>query len=528
MPDWLLLLPLLFPLFGALAGTPIPFKRAISARQWFAPCFITIEIALVLVNAAPGTHHLSISSWGLASFAVALQMDGITQLLLLTMLVPLAAVWLVAPPRQPDAFPTLVLTAAILLAAADGVVAVLIAWTLLDLTVFAWRLARDIERATALRSLAIGSFAGMIFLGGAILLPAHPAEGAMLIGLALWARLGLFPFHPLLPARGAGEYDLWFARGIPILAAANLWLHWSALRVAAPYPLVGVLAGATCIVAAIWVWRTSDAPHALGIGASSALALVPLSIAYGGNAGTALALWQVLAIAFALALGDLAQRWHAENRNHYPRLVWFLGLLTLAGLPLTPAFLGRLGLYVALIDSGEWLLLILAGLSTLMILTPLWNLGLAIRGSEARMPTRVEYAGLTLALLAFTALAFAPMLITSALGPGVAESADRALERVVRIANLPSVIVGILVLVLPVAGSLVLRLLVRAYRPGTRSFAVRLARATELEWLERGLSHIGFQVGTIARSVLTLTEENPTVWILFVSLWVAIFIAIAR
>jgi len=38
-----------------------------------------------------------------------------------------------------------------LLAAADSFAAALIAWTLLDVALFIWRLARDIERATALR-----------------------------------------------------------------------------------------------------------------------------------------------------------------------------------------------------------------------------------------------------------------------------------------------------------------------------------------------------------------------------------------
>ena len=204
MPDWILLAPIFFPLIAALILSPLASRLTITLRQWIALGFLVIEIALALLNIAPGAHRFNISNWGLASFALTLRMDGITQLLLLTMFVPLAALWLVAPPRQPfDFFPILVLTAAMLLAAADGIVAALLAWTLLDLALFIWRLARDIERATALRSLAIGLLAGMIFFAGATLLTTRPSDGALLIGLALWARLGLFPFHPFFQPAGA-------------------------------------------------------------------------------------------------------------------------------------------------------------------------------------------------------------------------------------------------------------------------------------------------------------------------------------
>ena len=529
MSDWILLSPLLLPPVGALLLTSIGSRLTLRTRQRLALGFLAVEIALILLNIAPGSHHLTISNWGLASFTIALQMDGITQLLLLTMFVPLVALWLVAPPHHPfDLYAILVLTAAILLAAADGLVTVLIAWTLLDLALFVWRLARDIERATALRSFAIGLFAGMIFLAGAILLAPRPTEGAMLIAFALWARLGLFPFHPLLPARGADEFDLWFARGIPLIAAANLWLHWSAFHVIAPYTLIGILTGVTLGITAIWIWRAVDAMHVVRIGVTFALALVPLSIAFGGDAGVALALWQTLALTFALALFEIAQRWRAENRNHYPRLIWILGLLALAGLPLTPAFLGRIGLDVAMAASGEWLLLLLTFVTTLIVFTPLWHLGLALSGSEAREPTRVEYTGLGVALFTFAALAFAPMIVAYALAPGVGESAERAVDRVIRTNDVLGVAIGAVVLILPVILAFVLRGRVREYRPSARAFASRLARLGDLDWLERAASRIGFQMGIVARNAFTITEENPTVWILLVSLWVAIFIAIAR
>lgn len=529
MPDWILLLPIGFPLIGALVLLPLASRLTIVRQQWLALGFLVIEIGCLLLNIAPGSHRLSISNWELASFVFALQMDGLTQLLLLTIFILLAARWLVAPPHQPfDFWATLVLTAALLLAAADSFPAVFIAWTLLDLALFVWRLVRDIDRATTLRGLAIGLLTGMAFFAGAILLPSRPSDGAWLIALALWARLGLFPFHSLLPTRGAGEFDLWFARGIPLIAASNLWLHWSAFHVAMPIPLVGVLAGISLVVAAIWVWRATDTTMAVNVGVSHALALVPLSIAWGGEIGIALALWQVLAIAFALAFFEIAQCWRAENHHHYPRLVWCLGLLALAGLPLTPAFLGRIGLYTVLLESGEWLLWLLAFVTTLIILAPLWNLGLAQKGAELREPTRVEYTGLALVLLAFAALAFAPMIIAPVLAPSVGEAAERALDRVVRPSDGLGVGVSALGLILPVILAFFARVLVSETHPSPHSFVARLARISDLEWLEDAASRIGAQLGVATRNVFMIMEENPTVWILLIGLWVAILISIAR
>ncbi|MCI0476093.1 MAG: hypothetical protein L0Y55_07580 [Anaerolineales bacterium] len=525
MPDWILLLPIGFPAIGALILVPLIARVNSAARQWLALGFLAAEIALLLVNIAPGSHRLVLSNWELAAFTLALQMDGITQLLLLTMFIPLVALWLIAPPSRVDPFALLIVSAAILLAAADGAIALLVAWTILDLALLAWRLTREIERATALRSLAIGLLSGLIFFAGAITLTARPADGALLIALALWARLGLFPFHPLLPSRGADEFDLWFARGIPLIAAANLWLHWSAFQVAAPYTLIGILASANSIVAAFWIWRAPDATRALSVGAQHAFALVPLSIAFGGEAGVACALWQTLAIAFALALGEIAQRWRAENRNYYPRLVWFLALLALAGLPLTPAFLGRIGLYVALTETGEWFFLALAFATTLIIFAPLWNWALTLRGSELREPTRVEYAGLVVVLLPFAALAFAPLLLAPALG--IHTSAERALDRVIRTNNVLGVLIGAVVLILPIIGVYFVR--ARAEnRPGARSFIARLSRVGDLEWLERAAIRWGSRIGALTRGAFTITEENPTVWILLAGLWIAIFIAVAR
>ena len=547
--DWVLLLPILFPILGAVLITPIAPRIPARIRPWLSIIFLAIEITLIAVNAAPGRHRLVVSEWTLASFAVVLQMDGVTWLLLLTMFVPLVALWLIAAPRKSfDPLAILVLTAAILLTCAGNLVTAYIAWTLLDVSMFFWRLGRNIERDTALRGIAIGQTTGLILFAGAILIASNQLnEGVILVAIAFWARLGQFPFHFLLPTRGADTSDLWFARGIPLIAASNLWLHWSMVGVSAPSALIGALATLAIIASVIWIWRastptssasqiqsdTSDASMELPTRAASvaimpAFAVVPVMIAFGGGAGVAMGLWLTLAAVIALALFEIAKRWRADNLNRWNRLIWFAALVSLAGLPLTPAFLGRLGVYVALWESNNGIIMLLIGAAMLLILAPMWNIGFALKGGELREPTRVEYSGLVIIVLACAALSFLPMLITRSLGSAISESYERSIDLVIRTNDTPGVGLGIVTLILPVIGSYFLSTWLHRFRPRPGALILRTARFIDLDWSERIASAIGLWFSAAARTGAAIAEENPVVWILFIAMWVAIFIVIAQ
>ncbi len=540
MPDWILLVPILFPLVGALALALAQPRVSARARPWLPLVFLAMEILAILVNIAPGNHSFTISTWSQASFSIALQLDGVSLLLLLTLFVPFLALWLIAPPAQTPRgarrspfglFPVLVLTAAVLLTASANLITAYLTWVVLDLTVFAWRLAYDIERETALRTLALSQVAAFMLLAGALAHSANAqptAASASLIALAFWARLALFPFQWTLPTRGTDLSDLWLSRGVPLLAAANLWLRWATLNIDAPATLIGALTAAAIIAAAIWIWREEQPTRAIVVSVAQSMTFVPLAIAFGGNAAVAFALWLTLGTVIAIALFETAQRWRAENRNRYPRLIWFAGILALAGLPLTPAFLGRVGVYVSLWETGQWLLLLVASATTMLTLAPLWNLGFELSSAENREPTRVEYAGLGVLVATFAALALAPMLIAHALAPGVGDAAERAIDRVIRTSDAPGVAIGFALLILPVVGSYWMRGAARDFRPRANSPILRAARLLDLDWLARGLTAIGYRLGALARGASTIAEENPTIWILLAGLWIAIFISIAR
>lgn len=540
MPDSILLLPILLPLVLAPVFAWIA-RRAEHTRHALTILFFILEISAILVNIAPGSHRLVISTWQAAAFSIALQMDGIAILLALTTSILLLTLWLAAPPapishgrgRDPFDFPTvLVFSAALLLIAAEGLLAICFALTLLDLSLFVWRLAHNIERETAARSLVVGLFAGLILVAGALLIgTARAAEhnGALLIALAFWARLGLFPFHSLLPTHGVDTSDLWYARAMPMLAASALWMRWQqTLTIAAPGDVIAWLALATFIITLVWIWREEEPSRAVGVSTMHGFALVPLAVAFGGDAAPVFALWLALSAVFAFAFFETALRWRAENRNRWTRLLWFGGVIALAGPPLTPAFLGRVGVYVSLAENGQWLTLLLAALATLLLLAPLWNFAFALAGAEMRDPKRGESAALIIITLWFAALTFAPMLIANVLGAKVGEAADAAMLRVIWTNDLLGVLLGFVLLFVPLVASYWLRGSVRGLhlRPG--SPWMRVARWLDLTWLEHGVVSMGYRAGMTARNISTMAEENPTVWLLLVGLWVAILILAAR
>jgi hypothetical protein len=530
IPDWILLPPIFFPFFGALIFAFVAPRLPARARTGLPILFLIIELVLILVNIAPGTHRFAFAGWTPAAFNLALQLDGVTQLLVLTMTVPLVALWLIAPPRKPfDLLPIAVFSSAILLAAANNLLTVYLAASLLDLSIFVWRLVRDIERESAVRSLIVGQLSGLMFLAGILLLAAgQTAPGATLIALGLWARTSLYPFHYLLPTRGADAFDLWFARGIPLIAAANVWLHWSAWRVETPFTLIGILAIGVLIVAAFTLWREESPMRIANTGITQVIAFVPLAIAFGGNAVVALALWLTVSFAMASALFEIALRWRAENLNRWSRLIWFLGLFTLAGLPLTPAFLGRVGAYVALWQSNNGVVILLAGAVMLAILMPVWNIGFALKGSEPRNPSRIEYAGLSIVLIYFAVLVFVPMPLAQILGTAVGQSAERALDLVIRTDNVIGVVLSVIALFAPVFIAYGMNPLVLRLRPRTDSAYTIIARWIGLDWLAHLANAIMERTGRLARGLVSITEENPTVWLLFAALWVAIFAMLIR
>lgn len=529
MLDWLVLLPILsFPLGGFVIAIISP-RVSNHVRPWLPILLLVLEIGAVLVNILPSAHRIEISNWEPANFAIAFQADGVTILLLLLIFVQLLALQLFDLGRESlDPSGIFVIASAIILICAANLITVYFAWVLLDLSLFIRRQSREETRADAVRALSVSQLAGLVLFAGALFVSAgDQSTGGRLIALAFWARLGLFPFHWALPTTDLA-LDPLAIRAVPIIAGLSLWIRWRTWNVEAPAELVSALAAAALIAALIWIWREDEPSHTVGVSTAHAVALVPLAIVFGGDAALALTLWMTLGIALAFAMFEAGLRWRAGNQDRWARLVWFIGLLSLAGLPLSPAFLGRVGLYVSLWEAEQWLLLLIAGTATMLILAPLWNLWFALQGSERREPTRVEYAALELIGLVFVALTFAPTLIARVLGASASDSAERAIDRVIRTNDALSVSIGFATLIVPIILSLFLRRAMRGPHSKFESMTEHAARVIDLAWLAEWITRVGYALGTMAQNLSALAEENATVWILLVALWIAIFILIPR
>jgi hypothetical protein len=527
MPEWILLLPILFPIVGALIFKLV-LLRLPKYSQLLAILFLVLELAAILVNIAPGSHTLVLSAWQAASFSVMLQLDGVTLLVLLAMFVPLIAIWLIAPPQSAFGFlPTLVISAAVTLALSASTIAIYIAWAIFDLAIFAWQFAYHNEPGNNLRTLAVSQLAAFGVLMGAVLI-VSPSDAGLWLAIAFWARLAVFPFHWTLPMRGNDAHDLWLARGIPLLAASALWMRWAAFQTQVPSQTIGTLAAIALAAQILWMWREEIPMRAALIGAAYSVSFIPLAVAFDPEASIAYVLWLALSTAVALAFFEMAQRWRAENRNRYSRLLWFAGFFMLTGLPLTPAMLGRLGVYVALWENGQAVLLLWVSIASMWILAPLWNFGFDLKGTDSREPTRIEIAGLIVIGLAILALTIVPILIPYVFSPALGDATNRAIDRVIRTNDFLGVVMSVILLIVPIVASYGLRLLVPMFHVRPNSWLVRLGNFFELDWLERLAINLGTRISGMLSGAVTIAEENPTVWVLFVALWVAIFITIAK
>ncbi len=528
LPDSLFLLALVFPSLGALGGA-LAARRAPTAQRWLTMLLCAIEIALVSFVAAPGAHRAILSDWEAGGITFAFEIDGATFLLLITLLaVPILLALVQAAPAF-DAYAIFALNASIILLTAATPITVFFASATLDIAIFAWRMRRGIEAETATRSLAVGQIANIVFFAGAMLLLARfRNEGAQLIALALWGRAGLFPFHWLPLWRGSSSRDLWIARGAPLLAALNLWLHWRRWQADMPTELVGILAALALIGALLWMRQAEVPQRAVSIVPFFAAVLVPLVVAFGGDAALALGVWLTLGIAFSLVLFEIAMNWSPEQKTRWTRILWVAGLLALAGVPLTPAFLGQAGLYVSLWENGQGALLFLCAMTSLVVYGSVWRFGIGIQGSEPRNPYARERVALWLIFAAYFALPLISLPLGNAIGESLARATESALDRVIRTNNAPAVLGALALLFVPLLVSLFFALARGQVSARLDAILRALARLWHLDWFARPLAFSAYWMSALARNFLAMAEENPTVWILLIALWVVIFILVPR
>jgi NADH:ubiquinone oxidoreductase subunit 2 (subunit N) len=521
--DFLVVVPFLILMIGAIVVALVADKIPEPSRRWLTVGILTSAFAGILINMAPSTHYFAISTWDAASFSIALQFDGISFVLLVAIFLPLIALQLARPAASLDSFAFYVLAAAILLTCAGNLITMLFAWAFLDLALFAWRESRRIPHDLAMRALILGQLAGLALFAGTILLGAKQTEtGALLIALAFWARLGLFPFHWVYPNADLQTLELVAIRGAALAAGASLWLHWNDLGTGLPSGLIASLASVAFIVVIVRLASDPESMDKIATNATNAIAFVPLAVAFNEDAAVALGFWIALSVILALAMFELALMWQPDFQNRWSRLFFIIGIFSIAGIPLTPAFLGRVGAGVALAENGQWLIILISSIALAYALVPLWQIGLRLRGNDLREPTGVEYIGLQLLGLAFVVMSLASTVLAQAIEQS--DSAQAALDLVVRTTDFGGVGIGFFALLAPLVISFGAARVDWGYRAELANVAQWAGRVLDLDWLARWIARMGEGISALASGLAALAEENPTVWILLVALWIAIFI----
>ncbi len=527
MLEWLTLLPIVFPFLAAAIFARVQPRAQERARDTLFIFFLLLELILVGIAGIAGARPARLAEWNAAGFSLTLAVDGVAFLLLiLACLVPLI---LSSVSAKTDYDPFIFL----FIGALAWITSAASAWTIIagllafDAIVYAWRVARGITRETAERDVWIHLTLLLILMAGILIAPRAPEQAAVLITVTLWGRLGLFPFQGITLMRGVSARDLWIARGMSLIAGFVPWLRgdmWSAPFSSAWIAGLSVVASVAILLRA----RAEEEPSPVASRLISLGALqLPVAIAFGGEAGNAIAFGLMFGTLFALALFEIALKWRAENRARAPRALWLAGLFALAGLPVTPGWLGMTGVYVILWEEARALLYGITVTAMLIAQISLWRFGRALQGMERRALTRRENVALGLMIASyfgFTAIAF---LIAPAFEP-FNEWIPAALDRVIRTTNAPAVYAALgIVIASPIIAWGFARL--DWHLPMRADGWVRQAgRGLEFDWLIPPLAGAAWQMGALARRLLSTGEEHSILWIILAALWISIFILIPR
>ncbi len=527
MSDWLLIAPLLFPPIGALALS-VKSPKEVGVR--FPILLLLVEILFILANIATAPHSLVLSSWDLASFSLVLEIDGLAIVLLLIMVVPLLALWLVAQPKAPfNLWSALLFSTAVLMTTAMSLEAVYFSWVLMDGVILVWRLSRVQDRPVALRAFVTSQLAGFILLGGELLSGTDLSGlGGILFAIAFWARLGLFPFHWILPRGNLRTDELWIMWALPLIAGSSLWLRWRTLHLDPPSFWISVLAVAALIVSAIWAWAKEPSPDSTRTASAQSIIFVPLAIAFGNDAGTCLALWMVLGTAMGIAFLALAETWPEGPSSIWCKVSWFAGFFSIAHVPFTPAFLGRLALYIALWEKSQFVLLSIAAATTWVGQIALLNKRPNPASEKSARPQKAQFGGLVLLDLVFLALGLGAVIYTPILAPYMSNSTQSAINLAIWTDDLVGVLSGVAFLAVPMLAAFALAPMARRHSLPIATVTGGLNWLANLDWLGSALAAVGYEMGRAARNLSSIVEENPIVWIMLVALWAAIFILIPR
>ncbi|CAM3676029.1 NADH-quinone oxidoreductase subunit NuoN [Smaragdicoccus niigatensis] len=258
------------------------------------------------------------------------------------------------------------------------------------------RYRRLLSQESALKYFLMGAFSSAFFLFGVAMLygyaggvrlydiaNAHGPRGLLLIGIALVAvgllfKVGLVPFHSWVPDvyQGAPTPVTAFMASATKVAAFGALLRVSMTAFDDWKPILYGVAAATMIIGVLMAVTQTDVKRMLAYSSIAHAGYILVGVVAFSPAATLFyaAVYGLATVAAFTLTGMVHDRdgetgqlreWAGLGRRH-PLFagVFTIVMLALAGLPLTSGFIGKLGVFVAAFNAGEWPLVVVGVISS--------------------------------------------------------------------------------------------------------------------------------------------------------------------
>jgi hypothetical protein len=333
-----------------------------------------------------------------------------------------------------------------------------------------------------------------------------PPTARLLMGLAAALRLGLYPLHIWQPIELAGELDrAILIYLIPASAGLALWVRLAAIQGLPEGNLWPTIALITALIGGVQAWLKADPreslPHlALGYGGLLILA------ATAASPTTATLVAGAASWLLGLTLLFMGQPF---TRSRWPwASVSAVGVASLAGLPLTIGYVGRLGFYRGLV-AGPIGLLVLAMLAEILLISAMLR-RLTISDVEPPMPKGIPaHVGYAIAL----AVAAAPLLLAGVIRTPAAQP---------MLSMTPS---AWLAWAIPLAGAVVLTFVAGRLRSLRSEWGAGLEQVLRLDWLYSMLLPLVRSPARVGLLIADLLEGDAAfLWMLVILALVLLYV----
>lgn len=533
----LALLPALILLGGALVGIfPLPLPPRFRTLLPTVVCVLSAISLILAARATTGPQLLFAANDALPALSLTIQWNGVALPFGLFFLLVLGArlFYLRDQDSRPFVFGALATAAGVLLFfAADNWTGIATAWVIVELGLLLVPTQEGDNHDAAARSFGFNLAAVVTWLtagmvvsntGGLLRLDETAVQGAsaFLIMLAVWIRSGLYPFHVAAPASAE---TVGLRVGLPLLLGGYLMMRLllqsqGPMAFAAEMQILALLAvGASALVVVaqphggdsfVWMLRAAGAP----------LLLLPFFVLPG--AGPAIALWLTLGAFVLCVFVQIAASWRAElPRVPLTMVVWLIVVLMVAALPLAPAFWGRVGLLTsayARVGAALWLVLVA---TMTLALVPAWREVFASREIAPKAPTLTDYITLGVLILASFLVTAGSALFVAPFGPAMQASNTIVSEGLLRPASIGSLIFLLAGLFVPPLASFELA---RRWNRRSNLIPTRASSWIDLSSISRTLDGIYRFFRALIEQCLTLLEQPPIAWLLFLAIWVAVWL----